>query len=303
MNEDPLPAWPEPSVSTTLDSADGLSLFCRAWYPADPPQGGIAIVHGLGEHSGRYHHLAAYFHSRGYALFTFDLRGHGRSAGKRGHVEQFDDYLADLQRLIDYAHDQTPEIPLFLLGHSLGGLIALNYAIQHGDQISAVIAAGPTLRLRIKTPAWKAALSNLTSTFNPGRSMSSGFPLRFLSRNKSVLKAYRTDPLVHNKVTARWLTEFAAAAAWTIDEAHAMAVPTLILQGGSDRIVDPAGAREFFDRIGLEDKYYIEYEALYHELFNEPEVLSVLGDVEAWLMPRLQDHFGAMLNPIAASSS
>lgn len=295
MSEDPLSTSKEDPLSLTFKSSDGLSLFGRAWLPHDVPIANIALVHGIGEHSGRYDHVANYFHQRDYAVFAIDLRGHGQSDGPRGHIEQFQDYLDDVKTLITYIEDRSANVPLFLLGHSMGGLIALVYALTYPDDISAVIVSSPALRSRVEVPTWKVTLGNLMSTLNPTMAMTTDLDPFALSRDERVVKAYQEDPLVHDQVTARWFTEFMKASEWAMEEANRLAVPALILQGGSDQIVDPAGAREFFDRIGLEDKYYIEYEPLYHEIFNEPEHLSVLGDVEAWLVPRLQPHIGALL--------
>lgn len=295
MSEDPLSTSKEDPLSLTFKSSDGLSLFGRAWLPRDVPIANIALVHGIGEHSGRYDHVAHYFHQRDYAIFAVDLRGHGQSDGPRGHIEQFQDYLDDVKTLITYIEDRSANVPLFLLGHSMGGLVALVYALTYPDDISAVIVSSPALRSRVEVPTWKVTLGNLMSTLNPTMAMTTDLDPLALSRDERVVKTYQADPLVHDQVTARWFTEFLKASEWAMEEANRLAVPALILQGGSDRIVDPAGAREFFDRIGLEDKYYIEYEPLYHEIFNEPEHLSVLGDVEAWLVPRLQPHIGALL--------
>jgi alpha-beta hydrolase superfamily lysophospholipase len=295
MPEDPLPATKEDPSSLAFQSNDGLSLFGRVWLPGDAPIASLALVHGLGEHSGRYDHVANFFRQRNYAVFAVDLRGHGRSAGPRGHIEQFQDYLDDVKTLVTYIQDQSADVPLFLLGHSMGGLIALAYALTYPDDITTVIVSSPALRSRVEVPPWKAALAAVMSTLSPTIAMANGLDPFTLSQDETVVKAYQADPLVHDRVTARWFSEFTKAGEWAMAEANRLAVPTLILQGGADQIVDPAGSREFFDRIGLEDKYYIEYEPLYHEIFNEPEHLSVLGDVEAWLVPRLQPHVGALL--------
>jgi alpha-beta hydrolase superfamily lysophospholipase len=274
------------SVKTStfsLESRDGLSLFGRSWQPNDAPLAALAIVHGLGEHSERYNHVGGYFAKRGYAVFAADLRGHGRSQGKRGHINHFDEYLDDAQALLDYAHAQTPDLPLFLLGHSMGGLIALTCALKRPQNLAAVIASGPGLRTRMKVPAWKTTLGNLMSSVFPSLSMPNGIDPNHISHDPEIVSAYISDPLNHNKVTARWYTEFTNAGEWALQNAGKLGIPALILQGGGDPIVDPGGAKAFFDRINHSHKKHIEYPGLYHEILNEPEKLQVMDDIQTWL--------------------
>jgi lysophospholipase len=273
--------------TTTLKSADGFSLFCQVWRPADLPLATVILVHGLGEHSGRYEHVARYFTDKDYAVFAADLRGHGRSEGTRGHIDSFDDYLNDVQALFTYARNQVRARPRFLIGHSMGGLIALTYALKYTDGLTSVIASGPGLRVRVRVPTWRTTLGNLMSKLYPTLPMRNGLDPNALSRDQAVVRAYIADPLVHDQVSARWYTEFVKAGQEAIAQANTLAVPALILQGGADPIVDPTGAKEFFNRIGLEEKHHLEYPGLYHEIFNEPEKFDVLDDVNAWIVPRL----------------
>ena len=291
MDEDPLPVTEETTGSFSLKSNDGLSLNGQTWLPPDIPSANMILIHSLGEHSGCYDHVARYFRQRNYAVYAVDLRGHGRSEGQRGHIEQFEDYLEDVRTLIAYIQAEAATGPLFLIGHSMGGLIALMYALKYRDDIAAVIASSPALRSKAqKIPGWRLFLTNLMSTVNPGRTIQNKLDPSSLS--------HEVDPLIHDQFTARWFTEVVRAAEWTMENANSLAVPALILQGGSDQVVDPASAREFFDRIGLEDKYYVEYETLPHNIFEGPEAQSVLGDIEAWLIPRLQPQVGIL--PLAS---
>ena len=297
MDEDPFSDQVTHS-SFNLQSYDGLSLFGQSWLPQDVPVANIILIHNLGGHSGRYHHVAGYFCERNYAVYAIDLRGHGQSDGLRGHIEHFQDYLNDVRALVAHVVDKGQLAPFFLLGHSVGGLIALMYALEHPEDISSVIASSPALCLQARVSGWRLFLTNLISMVNPSLTMYNQLEPESLSQNETMVAAYKADPLVHNQLTARWVTEYEEAAEWTMENANALAVPALILQGGSDQIVDPAGTRAFFDQVGLEDKYYIEYETFYHDIFNEPEALSVLGDIEAWLLPRLQPQVGIF--PIAS---
>jgi len=274
-------------METTLSSTDGISLFCQTWMPAETPVATLVIVHGLGEYSGRYQHVAQYFTERNFAVFAADLRGHGKSTGQRGHIDTFQNYLDDVTALIAFAKEKTPDRPLFLMGHSMGGLIVLDYALRMPQGISAVVASGPGLRAKMKVPAWKVTMANLMSNLLPKLSMPNGIDPHHISRDSAVVQKYIADPLVHDKVSARWYTEFVNTGDWVLQHAKSMNVPTLVLQGGADPIVDPTGARDFFEAMTIADKKHIEYPNLYHEILNEPEKMTVLNDIDAWLASKL----------------
>lgn len=273
--------------TTTLNSSDGLALFCRAWQPTDTPIATLVIVHGLGEHSERYNHVASHFVNKNYAVFALDLRGHGRSEGQRGHINSIQDYLNDVKALITYAKNQTPDIPLFLLGHSMGGVTVLAYSLKYPADINAVLASGPGLMPKVHVPAWKAILGKIMSRLYPTLSLANGISPDTVSRDKAVVEAYIADPLVHDQVSARWYTEIIAAGQHVLNHANTLTIPALILQGSDDLLVDPVGAKQFFDGITLSDKHHIEYPKLYHEILNEPEQQTVLADIETWLTPRI----------------
>lgn len=276
-----------PTATTTLKSTDDTTLFCQAWLPTGSPVAALAIVHGLGEHSARYSHVARYFTDRNYAVFALDLRGHGRSQGARGHINDFQDYLNDVQALITHAHTQVPAGPIFLLGHSMGGLIALVYTLKYPDTLTATVVSGPGLKERFKVPAWKTTLGKVMSRLRPTMVLRNGLSADDLCHDQKIVNAYLTDPLVHDRVTARWYTEFTGAGQWALQHARSLQVPILILHGADDPIVDPAGSRTFFAGITLSDKHHLEYPALLHEILNEPEQASILADIEAWLKPRI----------------
>ncbi|MFQ5611224.1 MAG: alpha/beta hydrolase [Anaerolineae bacterium] len=284
MEDDPVADNP---ASTGLTTADGISLFCRWWTSPQSPRAALAVVHGLGEHSGRYERLGQHFSRRLFSVFAVDLRGHGRSAGKRGHINQFSDYHHDVQVLIDFAHQETPDVPIFLLGHSLGGLITLHYALHHPDGLASVITSGAALRETIHPPFWKVMLGKMMSALYPDFSLQTGLKVSALCHDQAVIDAYVADPLVHDRVTARFYREYLLAAAWTLEEAVTLSLPALLLHGERDALTDPAGSHDFYERIGLEDKRYLAYPGLYHEIFNEPSYEEIFNDIEAWLVPRL----------------
>ncbi len=269
-------------------SSDGLELSYRAWLPAKE-RAVVLILHGLGEHSGRYEHVARHLVGLGYACYALDYRGHGRSAGRRAHVHRFDEYLADVAAMRARLHAVHPRSPLVLLGHSQGGLIVLLATLTEPAGVAAVIASSPFLGIH---PASRpsvalAAAARLLSRTLPKLRLDSGLDTRFLSRDPEVVAAYEADPLVTSKVSARWFTELNAAHARVLALAPALKVPALVMQSGADRLVDPAATRRWVAAAPPELVEYVEWEGFYHEMLNEPEKAKVLAHLETWLAAHL----------------
>ena len=276
-------------ATTRLTTPDGISLFSRVWRPKTEktPHAMLAVIHGQGEHSGRYQKFADYFVSRGYAVYACDLRGHGQSDGQHGHVDRFDDYNTDVRTLLDFMQEDFPTSPIFLVGHSLGGLIVLNYAIRYPQSLTGVISSGAALCLKMIVPQWKLTLARLSSGLVPRLTQPNGLETNALSRDDSVVTAYRSDPLVHDRVTARWGTEFLEAQDATLQNAPHLLLPCLILHGGEDRLCDASASRDFFESVGASDKHHVEYAGLYHEIFNEPEKEQVFADIDTWVQAKI----------------
>jgi len=260
----------------------GLSIYWQAWLP-EPAHTVLLLAHGLGEHSGRYAHVAKYFSDRGYAVFALDHRGHGQSAGKLGHVDRFTDYLADLDVLRHRAADRFPGKKIFLLGHSLGGLIAARFALAHPTELSGLITSSAAYKVVINANPVKLALGRFFSKYVPTLTMGNELDPNGVSRDPAVVKAYIEDPLVHDRVSARWFTEFVAAVAEAQAQAPSLKMPVLIMQSGADTLVAPEGAKEFFDRVGSPDKTLKLWPGFFHEMFNEPEQAQVLDFTSGWL--------------------
>ena len=272
----------------TLKGYGGVELYYQRWRPeaGSASKAVLAIVHGHGEHSGRYGSVVAWFVPKGYAVYAFDLRGHGRSPGQRGYVSRFGDYIADVQAFLAFVRQEEAGRPVFLLGHSLGGPIALNYVLHDPSGLAGIIASGPALGALPVSPA-KLLLANLLSKVWPRFSLPTGLDVDNLSRDPAVVKDYVDDPLVHDLGTARLGTEVMAAIDWTQAHATDLALPCLIVHGGADRICLPEDSRTFFDHVTLADKELREYDGYYHEVFNDVGKERVLTDVEAWLEARL----------------
>jgi alpha-beta hydrolase superfamily lysophospholipase len=263
----------------------GLRLFFRSWLPANgrPPRVTVVNIHGLGDHSGLYSELAERLVSLGAAVFALDLRGHGRSPGQRAYLDSWADYRDDLDAFVAMVRSGQPGVPIVLLGHSLGGLIAIEYALHHPAGLAGVIAAAPPLGA-VGVPPVLMALGRLFSRVWPRFSLSASMDLGGLSRDPEVVRTILTDPLFHRQGTARLSTEVVAAIARVHELAPGLRVPLLILHGSADRMVPPAGSRALAARLtGCTCAALREYPGAYHCLFFDDDREKVLHDVERWL--------------------
>jgi acylglycerol lipase len=262
-----------------------LKIFYRN-LSAEKEKARLVIAHGLGEHSGRYDRVINRLVPEGLSIWALDFCGHGRSEGKRGHIESFDQYIADIDKLIDIAAEDAPQdTKIFLLGHSLGGLIALNHGLRLPDKLNGLIVSSPVLAFKVKVPAFKIISGKVMSAIWPGLSMANELDPTKISHDTSVVDAYIQDPLVHNRVTARWFTEFVSAMAWVQKSVTKMKVPILMQIAGNDFLVDAGASETFFNHLLLKDKTIHIYRELFHEIFNETadESAVVLDDLHAWI--------------------
>jgi alpha-beta hydrolase superfamily lysophospholipase len=273
-------------LETTFRGADGLELFRQQWRPEDHPARAVLVnVHGIGDHSGLYPALPEHFVPRGWAVHAFDLRGNGRSPGRRGHIGRWSELRGDLDRFLQEVRRDEEQRPLFLLGNSLGGLVVLDYALHHPAGLRGVIAVAPPLG-RLGTPAWLLAVGRALSWVWPAFTLETRLDLSGLSRDAAVKEAIASDPLFHRRASARLAAEILATAKALRREASAFPVPLLLIHGGADRMVFPDGTRAFFGEVGLVDKSYLEYPGAYHALFADLDRDRVLGDLEHWMERR-----------------
>jgi len=272
----------------------GERLHLQAWLPSGPdperpprPRAVIALVHGYGDHGGRHLWFGEDAAARGYAVYVYDLRGHGQSSGTRGQIGRFDEYLDDTAVFLDEVRRRQPGEPLVLLGHSLGGLICARFAEERLCDVRALILSSPFFALTVQPGPSKLLGARLLSAVWPGRDI--GNPLRAedLSHDKAVVEAYVTDRLVHHVATARWAAETLAAQDAAMAAAPRVTLPLLLLYGKDDQVADPAFMEAFFATAGSADKKLVHYEGFYHELFNEVGREQVFTDVAAWLAERL----------------
>ncbi len=263
-------------------TGDGLQLYAQGWQPETEIKAVVCLVHGLGEHGGRYAHLAAFLSQAGYVLLVSDLRGHGKSQGQRGYASSFGVLLDDISHLLEEAAKRHPGRPHFLYGHSLGGSLVLDYALRRRPQLAGVIATGPVLRTAFEPPAWKVTLGKIMYRLWPALSMSNELDRQGLSRDPKVVRAYNSDPLVHDRVTARLGIDLLQSGLWAMEHAAEFPLPLLLMHGAADRITSAQASREFAAKAG--DRCTLKiWDGLYHEIHNEPEKEHVFAFLLEWL--------------------
>ena len=287
MNAPPIAPAATAALPETLRTHDGLLLHLQAWPCAGPSRGNVLIVHGLGEHIGRYAHVAQQLNAWGWSVLGYDQRGHGRSQGRRGGLKHGDDLLQDLARVIDPLRAAWPG-PLVLLGHSMGGLVAARFVASGlgasapwSRPVDALVLSSPALDPGM-TGGQKLLLA-LLGNLAPSLAVGNGLNPEWISRDTQVVRNYRADPLVHDRVTPRMVNFIVAGGRVVSERAGSWTVPTLLLYAGSDRCVAPAGSAGFAAAAPQARVAAHEFRTLFHELFNEPEQAEVLGVLHDWL--------------------
>jgi alpha-beta hydrolase superfamily lysophospholipase len=272
----------------SLTGNSGVKISYQTWTPTGqtaPPRGILVISHGLGEHARRYDHVAERLGGLGLIVVVPDHRGHGRSGGPRAGLKRFADYTDDLGRVFAKVHQ--PGLPAFLLGHSMGGTIALDYALAHQDELAGLILSGAAVLPGEDQPKAALAVAKVLGRFLPSlptaRLDSAG-----ISRDPQVVAEYNADPMVfHGKVPAGLAGGLVAVMESFPERLPQLTIPLLVLHGGEDKMTNPAGSDLVAGRAGSADKTLKKYPGLYHEIFNEPEQDAVLDDVAGWLEARL----------------
>ena len=269
-----------------FEGHDGLKLYYETW-TTKPSKGVIVVSHGFAEHSGRYVHFAEYFLKHGYSVYVPNHRGHGKSEGERAFVNKFDDFVSDLKLFIEQVKQWENVDKVFLVGHSMGGAIALRYALKYPDDLKTVITSGAGLILTANVSGFLRMMAKFLSKIVPKMKIESKIDPNILTHDKEIAQKYANDPLVFKFTTVRLGAEMFSAGDDTLKQAHKLKVPILILHGGEDMLVSPRGSQIFFEKVPIEDKKLIIYPGLYHEIFNEIEREKVLKDVLDWVEKHL----------------
>lgn len=263
-------------------SNDGLAIFGQKWEnESTPPKAVICLVHGFGEHSSRYEHVAQFFTDHGYAVIAYDHRGHGRSGGRKGHFVSYDEFLNDVDNLIKQAELHFPSLPKILYGHSMGGNVVANYAIKRQPKIAGVILSSPFFNTAFQPPAIKLAVGRLMRNLIPTLSLPSGLDVNAISRDKEVVKKYSADPFVFDIISSKMGIELIEYGLDAVKNAAKLKLPTLLFHGTSDMLTSFDESKKFAANAG-NNVTFIEYKGLYHECHNEPEKALVLENILKW---------------------
>jgi len=261
---------------------DELQLFGQSWQPEGQSRAVVCLLHGIGEHGGRYAHVADALIQAGYVLFTFDLRGHGKSSGPRGHTPSYDALMNDISSLLEVVNKQYSQLPFFLCGHSLGGNLVLNYILRHKPQLKGAIVTGPFLRLAFEPPTFKMILGKVVAPLFPAFSQKSGLDTKILSHDTEAVHAYENDPLVHDYISARMFISVYQSGQWALEHASEFSLPLLLMHGGDDRLNSSEASREFAEKINENCTFKI-WDGFYHKIFNELGKEEVLKFMIDWL--------------------
>jgi acylglycerol lipase len=285
---------PAPTSEETTVAADGTALHVERFMPGGAPRAVVVIVHGFSAHCGNYRHVASDCAGAGLATTLFDCRGHGQSQGRRGYVDRFSSFVADLDLILGGARALSPGLPVGLVGHSHGAAICLDYLLGGGGgsaSVNALAMVAPFLALKLKVPAAKLAASKVLGRIWPTFTQGNEIRGEDISRTPEVVAGFDTDPLIHHVASSRWFNEVRSAQARITGAAARLTTPTLMLVAGQDRIVDTEVALAFARAAGpvVEVK---RYDNLFHEMFLEPERDQVIADLVRWLSLRLSPTVG-----------
>lgn len=264
-------------------SIDNHQIYFQEWSPESTPVARVLLVHGLGEHSGRYGHVGEFFTQSGISLTAMDLLGHGKSEGQRGHAESYNEYCNIIDYFLHELASRKPEIPIFLYGHSMGGLLALYYALNRKTStINGIISTSPGLEPGFKIPQWKTILGNVLYTVAPRFSMNNGLPIDGISHDKAVVEAYKKDPLNHPFISARMGMDLISNGTAISKRAAEFPLPLLIMVGSADRLISPQAVINFGKNADHRTTLKV-WDDGYHELHNEIFKKEVLATITGWV--------------------
>lgn len=271
-------------TESTFSASGGMNLFYQAWSPETAPKAVLAIVHGVGEHSGRYPNLVSPLLEHGFAAAGFDHRGHGRSPGQRGHINRFAEYREDTGCFLMTVRQRWPGVPVFLYGHSMGSLVVMDYVLHTQPQdLAGLVVSGTTLITTKPTPAHLVLASKVMTKVAPTMTLSMGLDTSALSRIPEVVQAYKDDPLVHGLNTTRWGAEMMSTMAWVNANLAGFKLPLLIIHGEKDGLISVESSRMLYAQAVSTDKTLKIYPGAYHEPHNDLCSAEVAADLVAWL--------------------
>ncbi len=266
-----------------LRACDGLRLHTLT-QPAATEKAVVVITHGMGEHSGRYPHVLAHFAENGITACTYDLRGHGRSEGRRGYVGHYENFLSDLQHVFD--HFQRKDRPVFLYGHSLGGQITVNFLVRHRPPVTGVILTSPWLDLAFRPPVWRLALAAVAAKIYPRLTQNAPPMEQNLSRDVEWLESLKAPGLAHRRMSAGLFTALVREAGKARRAAGKIKLPLLLMHGGDDPVTCVEASRAFLTAASSPDKELQIWPEMLHETHNELDRHKVLERASQWMLQR-----------------
>lgn len=263
---------------------EDCSLYYQCWLPTDELEAVLLVSHGLAEHSGRYMNIVSYFVPKGYAVYALDHRGNGRSDGLRGDVQRFSHFVSDLDTFLSIVRRNHPQVKIFILGHSIGGTIAVAHALCHQGRYDGLILSGATLKVGSDVSFWLILIARILSLLLPKTGLYT-IDASAICQDKTVVNAYVDDPLVYRgKIRARLGTEIINTVQRLSSRMSEIHLPVLIMHGTADRLSDCRGSEMLYRLVGSQDKTLKRYKDYYHEIFNEPGRGQVFADLEDWLL-------------------
>jgi acylglycerol lipase len=274
------------TFESTWTDQHGLEFYSKAWEPDGAAKAVVALVHGLGEHIGRFAHVGEALSRAGYVLMGFDLRGHGRSGGIRGHTPSIEAFMQDIDLLLVHARARYPGLPTFLYGHSLGGILVLNYGLRRRPDLRGVIATSSGLHTALENQPVKVMMAKILGGIAPTALIASGLDTSTLSHDPEVERAYVADPLVHDKISLGFGKVMLGATTWALQHAHEFPLPLLLMHGAQDRLAFPSSSEEFAQAAGKKATLVL-WKDMYHETHNELEKAQVLQTAIQWMDKQL----------------
>lgn len=271
----------------SFDGVGGVRIVYDVWTPDAPPRGVVVLCHGYAEHARRYDHVAQRFGEAGLVTYALDLRGHGRSGGKRVHLRKISEYTDDFHTLVGIATADHLALPRIVLGHSMGGGVVFAYGVEHPDDYAAMVLSGPAVYAQDAVSSFMIGFAKVVGSILPGLPVEE-LPTDAVSRDPDVVAAYNADPMVHHGKLPAGIAKALLNVGETMPRrAAALAAPLLVVHGERDMLIPVEGSHRLLECVGSTDAHLKVYPELYHEVFNEPEKDLVLDDVTSWIEAKL----------------
>lgn len=278
---------PTKRAEHSFDGVGGTKIVYDVWTPDTDPTGLVVLCHGYAEHARRYDHVAQRFGEAGLLTYAIDLRGHGRSGGKRVYLKDISEYTDDFHHLVGIATAAHPELKRIVLGHSMGGGVVFTYGVEHPDDYALMVLSGPAVYAQDAVSGFMIGVAKVVGSILPGLPVEN-LPADAVSRDPAVVKAYEDDPMVHHGKLPAGIAKALLNVGETMPQrAPAITAPLLVVHGSDDKLIPEAGSHRLVECVGSDDVTLKVYPGLYHEVFNEPEQAQVLDDVVSWIEARL----------------